>query len=185
MKRRDFIALTSGLPLVAAAPAAAQKESKPTAPAPKKLPPQIPPLPVIPGPSCLRAGPMLGHIGESEASLWINATQPSKWSIEIADNPDFSQARTERTSEDRQTPAIHPLSLSRSVRRSHRLRASLRIICHLTSHRHARQTARRVQLVCRPASATDRRRLGRDRFSFGFRCVPDARRQPLRRYHRP
>lgn len=94
MKRRDFIALTSGLPLVAAAPAAAQKESKPTAPAPKKLPPQIPPLPVIPGPSCLRAGPMLGHIGESEASLWINATQPSKWSIEIADNPDFSQART-------------------------------------------------------------------------------------------
>ena len=94
MKRRDFIALTSGLPLAAAIPATAQTEEKPApekAKAPKKSTPQISPLEPIPGPPCLQAGPMLGHVSESEASVWIRASKPSEWAIEVSETPEFTK----------------------------------------------------------------------------------------------
>ncbi len=95
MKRRDFIALTSSLPLAAAAaPAPAARPEAPAPAAPEKGPPQIPPLEDIPGPPCLQAGPMLGHISDNEAAIWIRASKPADWSVEYADNPDFNNPET-------------------------------------------------------------------------------------------
>ncbi|HVJ46757.1 MAG TPA: alkaline phosphatase D family protein [Luteolibacter sp.] len=89
MKRRDFIALTSGIPLVAAVSADAQVAPEPK---PKKGTPQIPPLDPIPGPPCLMAGPMLGHVSDSSAALWIQSTKPTDWAVDVSENPEFTGA---------------------------------------------------------------------------------------------
>lgn len=95
MNRREFIALTSAFPL-ATSIATAQTDLSPApqpATKPAKGTPQIPPIAPVPGPACLMAGPMLGHLAGNEASLWIQTTAPSAWSVEIADNPDFHTPR--------------------------------------------------------------------------------------------
>lgn len=89
MKRRDFIALSSGIPLVAAISAEAQVKPEPQ---PKKGTPQIPPIAPIPGPPCLMAGPMLGHVSASSAALWIQSTKPTDWAVDVSENPEFTGA---------------------------------------------------------------------------------------------
>jgi alkaline phosphatase D len=49
--------------------------------------------PVLPGPAYLMAGPMLGHVGPSEARVWIRATAPVPWNVRVSESPALENAR--------------------------------------------------------------------------------------------
>ncbi|MEA3212543.1 MAG: alkaline phosphatase [Chthoniobacter sp.] len=80
MNRKQFLLSLPGfalLPQIRAAEPATKATPKPAAKAsaPLKLPP------VQPGPPYLVAGPQLGHVGPTEARLWIRATAAVPWKI--------------------------------------------------------------------------------------------------------
>ncbi|RBP46085.1 alkaline phosphatase D [Roseimicrobium gellanilyticum] len=100
MTRREFIAATSALPAatLAAEPGAPvpkdKNHAKPKpASAPKPPHPQIPPLTPIPGPACLEAGPMLGHVSDEEAWIWVKASKPSTLKVRVSEHADLSESR--------------------------------------------------------------------------------------------
>lgn len=100
MTRRDFIAAGSALPVAAVSGMAAaqvQEGAKtkvnPIAVQAKKPTPQIPPLVEIPGPPCLIAGPMLGHVGAETAWIWVRASKATHWKVEVSESIDFAGKR--------------------------------------------------------------------------------------------
>jgi alkaline phosphatase D len=96
MTRKEFLALLAAgsasrafaePPTASAAPARATPAPAKQAAPPLKLPA------VQAGPPYLLAGPMLGHVGTSEARLWIRATAPVAWSVRIAESASLEGAR--------------------------------------------------------------------------------------------
>lgn len=94
--RRNFLTATGAATLVSGKSVEAKPVSKPVvnpiAEAAKKPTPQIPPLKVIPGPPCLQAGPMLGHVQHDRAWIWVQASKETKWRVEISDHADFENS---------------------------------------------------------------------------------------------
>lgn len=66
-----------------------KEKVNPIAVAAKKPKPEIPPLVKIEGPPCLVAGPMLGHLGASEAWIWVRASKGASWKVLVSENADF------------------------------------------------------------------------------------------------
>ncbi len=102
MTRREFIAATSALPAAASlaaespkpqAKAAASPKPKAKPTAPQSELPQIAPMASIPGPACLEAGPMLGHVSDAEAWIWVKVSKPANLKVRVSENADFSAPR--------------------------------------------------------------------------------------------
>ncbi len=101
ISRRKFIVVGSTLPFAAGVPLEAKEVAKTATPVvagaakPKvaKPTPQIAPLTIPPGPSHLLAGPMLGHVSDTEAWIWVRATKPTTWKVQISTQPDLSGAQ--------------------------------------------------------------------------------------------
>lgn len=53
--------------------------------------PVIPP--VQPGPAYLQLAPMLGHVGPSEARIWVKTTGPAKVAVRVSQSADLAGAR--------------------------------------------------------------------------------------------
>ncbi len=176
MNRKEFLALlgtgalTRGLAQSAPSAGAAEPtptEGTPAAPAPvpaKKAPAAPLSVPrVQPGPAYLRAGPMLGHVGATEARLWIRATAAVPWSVQVGENPALEDAR--------EVPgtALEPVSAETGVAVIEALQPATRYFYRILIEGRPQQVAPLPSFVTAPAA----REKGRLRVAFGS-CVGET-----------
>jgi alkaline phosphatase D len=92
LSRRVFLTSTAGLALapLLRVDAAAQLSAHPSDET--KLPPVPPDVPVD-GPRFLKAGPMVGHVADDRAWLWLKASNTAKVTLRLGTAPDLSDAK--------------------------------------------------------------------------------------------
>lgn len=92
LSRRVFLTSAAGIGLAPwlSTDAAAQISTHPKDE--KELPP-VPPDEPVDGPRFLKGGPMIGHVTESAAAVWIKASNSAKSAIKIGMSPDLSDGR--------------------------------------------------------------------------------------------
>jgi alkaline phosphatase D len=92
LSRRVFLAGTAGLGFVPwlTTEAIAQLSVHPSSE--KDLPP-VPPDEPVEGPRFLKCGPMIGHVAEDRALIWIKASNSAKATIRVGTSPDLANAR--------------------------------------------------------------------------------------------